>query len=166
MKLFPNFIWSISNLQFPTLQLRSNTRHKKQANPWKCVWTLLYPFSDYRAQKINFFSSQILRANYGKEMQQVVLEVNFIFTSPNPNIDVLPYLMWSPPTSVCVSDENVFVFVCFRGDGAILSLLGDEFELNVGMWVKCSWSSIRLEMFDENCWICLLWVSIRLSSDL
>ena len=80
---------------------------------------------------------------------KLVLEVKFNFTSPNPNTEKLCL-----KPSLFVSSS---VYVYFLGDGAILSLFGDDFALKFGICVKCSFSSIRLERLEENC---LIWTRI------
>lgn len=75
----------------------------------------------------------------------MVLEVNLIYF-PTLAIDAFPFLSFL---------RHSLIVSYFFGDGAILSLFGDEF-LKVGICVKCSLSSIRLEICDENSSTCFL----------
>ena len=85
----------------------------------------------------------------------MVLEENFNFTSPNPNTEIV--------LETILAYQLLDSLRVFSGEGTILSLLGDDVVSKFGMCVKCSFSSIRLERFDENCFIWILMYFRKLS---
>ena len=80
-------------------------------------------------------------------------------------MEILIYLPKTQPRKLCLKPSCLLLryLVVFPGDGAILSLLGDDVWSKFGMWVKCSCSSIRLESWEENCLIWILMYFRKLS---
>ena len=88
----------------------------------------------------------------------MVLEVNLIYfpTQPCQNMMLLQLEALWPFYSLLEGEGEVLVLVHLGGGEPILLLLGNESFLKLGMWVKCTLSSILHKMFDENCMICFV----------